>query len=178
MRSIERRINRQQRQLQREEQKMMKSIEDAMNKNDIAMARQLARDVARNRRMVLMLQKLSGQVRGIKFKLEQAHTMQSLSGDLKNLVKTLYQVNTSMKIPMLQGLLDGLGIEMEQLDISMESIDDSFDLATFDEEDDEAANQIIEEILANKAAKTTRLFPTVPETAKTSEAESSEEIKK
>lgn len=177
MRSIERRIDRQQRQLQREEQKMLKSIEDAMNKNDIAMARQLARDVARNRRMVLMLQKLSSQVRGIKFKLEQAHTMQALSGDLKNLVRTLYQINTSMKIPMLQHLLEGLGMEMEQLDMTMESMDDSFDLVAFDEVDDEAADQILEEILANKAAKSTKLLPSIPDRVETSEAESSE-IKK
>ncbi len=178
MRSIERRIVRQQRQLQREEQKMLKSIGDAMDKNDIAMARQLAKDVARNRRMVLMLQKLSGQVRGIKFKLEQAQTLQSLSGDLRDLVRTMYQINKSLKIPMLQGLLDGLGIEMEQFDVAMESIDDAFDIATFDEIDDEAADQILDEILATKAAKTTKSLPSIPSGSNATEIESSEEIKK
>ncbi len=179
LRGIERRLERQQRQLKRDEQKVMKSIEEAINKNDVSMARQLARDVARNRRMILMLQKLLGQIRGIKFKLEQAQTMQVLSGDLKSLVRTLYQVNRSLRVPMIEVLLDGLGIEMERLDVSMETMGDAFDLTTFEEADDEVADQILEEILANKTAKVAKLLPPIPTDSQDSESNSSEEeIKK
>lgn len=162
LRMMERRLERQRKKLLREEEKMTKAIQDAVDRGDISLAKQMARDVARNRKMAHGLQRMIGHMRGIKFKLEQAQTMQDLSTDLKGVVKTLHDINRNMNIPQLEKVLAGIENGSVQLDEVMGVVEESFDSVSYTEADDAEAEKVLDEILAGKAAQTTAALPQVP----------------
>ncbi len=171
IRMMERRLERQRKKMIREEEKMTRAIRDAVERGDIALAKQMARDVARNRKMATGLQRMIGHLRGIKFKLEQAQTMQDLSTDLRGVVKTLHDINRNMSMPRLEKILAGVEEGTAQLDDVMAVVEESFDSVSYSEADDVEANKVLDEILAGKAAQTSAALPEVPVESKQLEEE-------
>ncbi|MHA2175398.1 MAG: Snf7 family protein, partial [Candidatus Hodarchaeales archaeon] len=87
-----------------------------------------------------------------KFKLEQAAATQAIGKDLKGLVRTLHTMNTQLKIPQLEGVLQQMEVETERIDVATEAMDEGFEMMTSDVEEDEMVEKILGEISASKAA--------------------------
>ena len=153
LRMVEKRMLRQRKKLQKEEKHMLKEVERAIEDGDMSSARLLAKDVAKNRHMAQACQQMASRVKGIKFKLEQAAATQAIGKDLKGLVKTLHTMNSQLKIPQLEGVLQQMEIETERIDIATEAMDEGFEMMTSDGEEDEVVEKILGEISASKAAK-------------------------
>ncbi|MFX0172361.1 MAG: Snf7 family protein, partial [Candidatus Hodarchaeota archaeon] len=105
LRMVEKRMNRQRNKLLKEEKSMLKEVEKSIEQGDMATARLLAKDVAKNRSMSRGCQQMASRVKAIKFKLEQAAATQAIGKDLKGLVRTLHTMNAQLKIPQLEGVL-------------------------------------------------------------------------
>ena len=158
---IERRMERQQRKLEKEEAKLRKEIERAVEKGDMQTARLYARDIVRNRRMVHGLHQMKSRIHTVVFKLEQAHTTQTIGRDLKGLVKALHQMNKQLKLPQVEGLLNQMEYETEKLDMTTESIDESFEMMSFGGEvEEEEVDKIIGELATAKAVEADMGLPT------------------
>lgn len=152
LRMVEKRMNRQRNKLIKEEKSMLKEVEKAIEQGDMATARLMAKDVAKNRSMARGCQQMASRVKAIKFKLEQAAATQAIGKDLKGLVRTLHTMNTQLKIPQLEGVLQQMEIETERIDIATEALDEGFDMMTAGVEEDEMVDKIIGELSASKAA--------------------------
>lgn len=149
MRMIDKRLERQRKKLIKDEAKMMKEVRQALENDDQESAKLFAKDVARSRKMQLNLQTLRSRVKGITFKLEQANAIQAVAGDLRGLVRSLARVNRQMAIPQMEGLLMGMEMEMEQLNLSSEMLEEGFEsIADGGVEEDSEADQIIAEFQA------------------------------
>jgi len=153
LRMVEKRMLRQRKKLQKEEKHMLKEVEKSIEDGDMSTARLLAKDVAKNRHMAQACQQMASRVKGIKFKLEQAAATQAIGKDLKGLVKTLHTMNSQLKIPQLEGVLQQMELETERIDIATEAMDEGFEMMTSDVEEDEVVEKILGEISASKAAK-------------------------
>jgi charged multivesicular body protein 3 len=152
LRMVEKRMLRQRNKLIKEEKRMMKEVERAIEDGDVSTARLLAKDVAKNRSMARGCQQMASRVKGIKFKLEQAAATQAIGQDLKGLVRTLHSMNAQLRIPQLEGTLLAMERETERIDLATEAMDEGFDMMTSDVEEDEMVDKIIGEISASKAA--------------------------
>ncbi|HKZ41553.1 MAG TPA: Snf7 family protein [Candidatus Hodarchaeales archaeon] len=155
MRLVERRLERQSSKLKKEEFKMAKEVRHAIETDDMDAAKLFAKDIARNRHMVLNLQTLRSRVKGISFKLEQASAVQQLGGDIRGLVRSLVRINRQMAIPEMERLLMGMETEMETLNMTTETLEEGFEsisAGTEGESEDAEANQIIEELQAAKVS--------------------------
>jgi charged multivesicular body protein 3 len=160
LRMVEKRMLRQRRKLIKEERQMLKEVEKAIEDGDMTTARLLAKDVAKNRTMARGCQQMASRVKAIKFKLEQAAATQAIGKDLRGLVRTLHQMNTQLKIPQLEGVLQQMEIETERIDIATDAMDEGFDMMTAEEGEDEMVEKIIGELSASKAATADFGLPT------------------
>jgi charged multivesicular body protein 3 len=160
LRMVEKRMNRQRNKLIKEEKQVLKEVEKAIEEGDMTTARLMAKDVAKNRNMARGCQQMASRVKAIKFKLEQAAATQAIGKDLKGLVRTLHQMNTQLKIPQLEGVLQQMEVETERIDIATEALDEGFDMMTSDVEEDAVVEKIIGEISAAKAASVDMGLPT------------------
>lgn len=154
MRMVDKRLERQRRKIQRDEMKMMKEVKDALAKDDIETAKLFAKDIARSRKMALNLQKLRSKVKTMVFKLEQANAIQAIGQDLRGLVKSLYMVNRSLAIPQMENILFAMENEMENLNLTTETLDEGLDTAFEDETEDAEADKILEEMKVSRVAAT------------------------
>ena len=154
MRMVDKRLEHQRKKIQRDEKKMMKEVKDALDKDDLETARLFAKDIARSRKMAYNLQKLRSKVKTMVFKLEQANAIQQIGQDLRGLVKSLYMVNRSLAIPQMENILFAMENEMENLNLTTETLDEGLDTAFEEETDDEEANKILEEMKASRVATT------------------------
>ena len=155
MRMVDKRLERQRRKMQHDELKMTKEVKDALAKDDMETARLFAKDIARSRKMAYNLQKLRSKVKTMVFKLEQANAIQQIGGDLRGLVKSLYMVNKSLAIPQMENILFAMENEMENLNLTTETLDEGLDTAfETDETEDVEANKILEEMKASRVATT------------------------
>ena len=152
LRMVEKRMLRQRKKLIKEERSMLKEVEHAIDQGDMTTARLLAKDVAKSRSMARGCQQMASRVKAIKFKLEQAAATQAIGKDLKGLVKTLHTMNTQLKIPQLEGVLNQMEIETERIDLATDAMDEGFEMMTSDVEEDEMVDKIIGELSASKAA--------------------------
>lgn len=155
MRMVEKRLDRQRKKMLKDELKMKKEVKDALEKDDLDTARLFAKDMARSRKMAFNLQKLKSRVKTMTFKLEQASAIQQIGMDLRGLVKSLYQVNRRLNVGGMEQLLFTMENEMENLNLTTETLEEGLDSISFEEEgEDEEANKILEEIKASRVAET------------------------
>ena len=155
MRMVDKRLERQRRKMQRDEMKMMKEVKEALAKDDMDTARLFAKDIARNRKMAFNLQKLRSKVKTMVFKLEQASAIQQIGADLRGLVKSLYMVNRTLAMPQMENILFAMENEMENLNLTTETLDEGLDSAfETDETEDSEADKILEEMKASRVATT------------------------
>ncbi|MHA2363867.1 MAG: Snf7 family protein [Candidatus Hodarchaeales archaeon] len=157
MRMVDKRLDRQRRKIQKDEKKMMREIKNALAQDDMDTARLFAKDIARSRKMAFNLQKLRSRVKTMTFKLEQASAIQSIGMDLRGLVKSLHMVNRSIAIPQMEQLLFAMENEMENLNLTTETMEEGLegigDLGEGEETDSEA-DRILGEIVATRVATT------------------------
>ncbi len=155
MRMVDKRLERQRKKIQHDELKMMKEVKDALAKDDMDTARLFAKDIARSRKMAYNLQKLRSKVKTMVFKLEQASAVQQIGSDLRGLVKSLYMVNRTLAIPQMENILFAMENEMENLNLTTETLDEGLDTAfESDETEDADADKILEEMKATRVATT------------------------
>lgn len=155
MRMVDKRLERQRKKIQHDELKMMKEVKDALAKDDMDTARLFAKDIARSRKMAYNLQKLRSKVKTMVFKLEQASAVQQIGSDLRGLVKSLYMVNRTLAIPQMENILFAMENEMENLNLTTETLDEGLDTAfESDETEDAEADKILEEMKATRVATT------------------------
>ena len=89
------------------------------------------------------------------FKLEQANAIQEIGMDLRGLVKSLYMVNRRLAIPQMENILFAMENEMENLNLTTETLDEGLDMAfETDETEDAEADKILEEMKASRVATT------------------------
>lgn len=155
MRMVDKRLERQRRKMKKDEAKMMAEVKKALEEDDLATARLFAKDIARGRKMAFNLQKLRSQVKTMTFKLQQAQAIQSIGMDLRGLVKSLHMVNRQMAMPQMEQLLFAMENEMEQLNMSTETLEEGLDDISIEgPEEDTEADKILEEFQTSRVAST------------------------
>ncbi len=145
-RLVDKKLQRQRQKLVRDEKKARKEIERAMKNGDRDTAKLFATDLVRSRRMALGCQKLSGQVKGIMFKLEHADAMQTVAKDMAGLVMAMRGINQTLSLPELDQVMMAMEGEMEKFGIAMEGLDEGFDMIQTEVGDDEEVNAILDEV--------------------------------
>ncbi|MFW9995050.1 MAG: Snf7 family protein [Candidatus Odinarchaeota archaeon] len=154
MRVLQRRMDRQQTKLKKDEQKQMKEVKDAVARGDMSAARLYAKDVAKTRKMALGCQRVSMRVKTISHQLEHASAIQSIGADMKGLVKSLAVMNRSLKIEGLDSVLGEFEEQMMNFDVADEQMESAFENIDFDETENTEVDNILNEVSAGVTAST------------------------
>ncbi|MFX0199552.1 MAG: Snf7 family protein [Candidatus Hodarchaeota archaeon] len=177
LKMISRRMDRQHRKLRNNETKLKKELHQAVTKSDMEAARLYAGDVVRSRKMALGCQRLSSRINTIVFKLEQAHATEEIARDLHNLVGALAMINQTLQIPQLTETLEQMEIEMGEIDMSSETIGESFEGLMEAEVDQSEIDKVLGEVLTEEEIAAAHGLPT-PDAKATEIAKELEKLKK
>uniref|UniRef100_A0A8C8CPU7 Charged multivesicular body protein 3 n=2 Tax=Oncorhynchus tshawytscha TaxID=74940 RepID=A0A8C8CPU7_ONCTS len=179
-------IDRQIRDIQREEEKVKRSIKDAAKKGHRDVCVVLAKEMIHSKRAVSKLYASKAQMNSVLLSMKNQLSVLRVAGALQKSTEVMKAMQSLVKIPEIQGTMRELSKEMMKAGIIEEMLEDTFESMEDDDEMEEAAEAEVDKILFEITAgalgkapsKVTDALPEMepPAAAAASEDESEEDI--
>ncbi|KAI8840162.1 Snf7-domain-containing protein, partial [Chytriomyces cf. hyalinus JEL632] len=146
IRTQERELDKQIRNIDAEEVKVKKTIKAAAKRNDTQSCKVLAKEIVRSRKAKDRLHTSKAQLNSLQMQLQQQLAVAKIAGSLKQSTDIMKIVNNLIKLPEIHKTMQEMGMEMMKAGIISEMMDDAID--ALDEEGiEEEADKEVENVL-------------------------------
>ncbi|KAK6304473.1 charged multivesicular body protein 3-like isoform X1 [Coregonus clupeaformis] len=177
-------IDRQIRDIQREEEKVKRSIKDAAKKGHRDVCVVLAKEMIQSKRAVSKLYASKAQMNSVLLSMKNQLSVLRVAGALQKSTEVMKAMQSLVKIPEIQGTMRELSKEMMKAGIIEEMLEDTFESMEDDDEMEEAAEAEVDKILFEITAgalgkapsKVTDALPEMEPPAAAAEDDSEEDI--
>eukprot|EP01024_Parvocaulis_polyphysoides_P045339 TRINITY_DN423_c0_g1_i1.p1 TRINITY_DN423_c0_g1~~TRINITY_DN423_c0_g1_i1.p1 ORF type:complete len:271 (+),score=41.10 TRINITY_DN423_c0_g1_i1:127-939(+) len=157
LRTEQRQIDRQIRDIQRSERETVKAVKQAAQRNDLASAKVLAKEIARARKTVTQFYTQKATLTSMSTALMEQLAIAKVSGSLSKSTEVMQQVQDLIKVPELMKTMQEMSKEMMKFGVIEEmiadTIDDAIDEDDLEEETQEQLDQILVEITGETLAQ-------------------------
>ncbi|XP_030641769.1 charged multivesicular body protein 3 isoform X1 [Chanos chanos] len=140
-------IDRQIRDIQREEEKVKRSIKDAAKKGQRDVCIVLAKEMIQSKKAVSKLYASKAQMNSVLLSMKNQLAVVRVAGALQKSTDVMKAMQNLVKIPEIQATMRDLSKEMMKAGIIEEMLDDTFESMEDDEEMEEAAEAEVDNIL-------------------------------
>ncbi|KAG7461549.1 hypothetical protein MATL_G00192240 [Megalops atlanticus] len=140
-------IDRQIRDIQREEEKVKRSIKDAAKKGQRDVCVVLAKEMIQSRRAVSKLHTSKAHMNSVLLSMKNQLSVLRVAGALQKSTEVMKAMQSLVKIPEIQATMRELSKEMMKAGIIEEMLEDTFDSMEDEEEMEEAAEAEVDKIL-------------------------------
>ncbi|XP_067838350.1 E3 ubiquitin-protein ligase RNF103 isoform X2 [Heptranchias perlo] len=140
-------IDRQIRDIQREEEKVKRSVKDAAKKGQKDVCTILAKEIVRSRKAVGKLYASKAQMNSVLMSMKNQLAIARVTGALEKSTDVMKAMQNLVKIPEIQATMRDLSKEMMKAGIIEEMLEDTFESMEDEEEMEEAAEMEIDKIL-------------------------------
>merc|ERR1719231_1069691 len=135
MRSEQRKVDRQIRGIQLEEEKIKKSIKEAGKRGDLDTCKMLAKEVVRSRKAVNRLETSKAQMNSVMMNVEMQVAQGKMIQKIGDTTGVMKMMNKLTKVDAVQETMRQMQEEMMKARVMEEMVDDAME--TLDDEDDE-----------------------------------------
>ncbi|MHA1449895.1 MAG: Snf7 family protein, partial [Candidatus Hodarchaeales archaeon] len=150
---LERRLRRNHDKNVKKEKKLLKRIKKMVAKGDTEEAKIEARIIVSNRKYSRNFLKMASRVRNIRLKFEHAVVFQSLSENLSDITSSLKEMNKVTDVDELDRVMANLELQMGEIEIKEEAIEDSMDLVSYSEDEEQEIENILQMVSAADLAE-------------------------
>ncbi|XP_069008320.1 charged multivesicular body protein 3 [Embiotoca jacksoni] len=140
-------IDRQIRDIQREEEKVKRSIKDAAKKGQKDVCVVLAKEMIHSKRAVTKLYASKAQMNSVLLSMRNQLAVLRVAGALQKSTEVMKAMQSLIKIPEIQATMRELSKEMMKAGIIEEMLEDTFESMEDGEEMEEAAEEEVDKIL-------------------------------
>lgn len=140
-------IDRQIRDIQREEEKVKRSIKDAAKKGQKDVCVVLAKEMIQSKRAVTKLYASKAQMNSVLLSMKNQLAVVRVAGALQKSTDVMKAMQNLVKIPEIQATMRELSKEMMKAGIIEEMLEDTFESMEDGEEMEEAAEEEVDKIL-------------------------------
>ncbi|XP_051890402.1 E3 ubiquitin-protein ligase RNF103 isoform X4 [Pristis pectinata] len=140
-------IDRQIRDIQREEEKVKRSVKDAAKKGQKDVCVILAKEIVRSKKAVSKLYASKAQMNSVLMSMKNQLAVARVTGALEKSTEVMKAMQSLVKIPEIQATMRELSKEMMKAGIIDEMLEDTFESMEDEEEMEEAAEMEIDRIL-------------------------------
>nr|XP_014351670.1 PREDICTED: charged multivesicular body protein 3 isoform X4 [Latimeria chalumnae] len=140
-------IDRQIRDIQREEEKVKRSIKGAAKKGQKDVCAILAKEVVRSRKAVSKLYASKAQMNSVLLGMKNQLSVLRVAGTLQKSTEVMKAMQSLIKLPEIQATMRELSKEMMKAGIIEEMLEDTFEGMEDEEEMEEAADMELDKIL-------------------------------
>ena len=165
LRTQERQLDKQIRQIDLQEQKVKQSLKEAAKKNDRVVCTMLAKEVIHARKAKERIHTSKAQLNSVSMQLQQQAAQIKIAGTLKKSTDIMKLVNRLVKLPDIAKDMQEMSMEMMKAGIIEEMMDDAFEVDDEDEIEEEAeeeVNRVLEEITSGIFAKAGQVGTKLP----------------
>ncbi|XP_036728762.1 charged multivesicular body protein 3 [Balaenoptera musculus] len=140
-------VDRQIRDIQREEEKVKRSVKDAAKKGQKDVCVVLAKEMIRSRKTVSKLYASKAHMNSVLMGMKNQLAVLRVAGSLQKSTEVMKAMQSLVKIPEIQATMRDLSKEMMKAGIIEEMLEDTFESMDDQEEMEEAAEMEIDKIL-------------------------------
>jgi len=142
-----RQLDRQIRTIKSEEAKIQKSIKDAAKKNQKDVCYILAKEVIQSRKATNKIYATKAQLNSVEMQLKNQLATIRLAGTLEKSTEVMQGMQSLIKVPEIQGIMQAMSKEMMKAGIIEEMLEDTFENMEDQDELEEAAQEEVDKIL-------------------------------
>lgn len=140
-------IDRQIRDIQREEEKVKRSIKDAAKKGQKDVCVVLAKEMIQSKRAVTKLYASKAHMNSIQLSMKNQLSLLRVAGSLQKSTEVMKAMQNLVKVPEIQATMRELSKEMMKAGIIEEMMEDTFESMEDGEDMEEAAEEEVDRIL-------------------------------
>lgn len=140
-------IDRQIRDIQREQEKVKRSIKDAAKKGQKDVCVVLAKEMIQSKRAVTKLYASKAQMNSVLLSMKNQLAVLRVAGSLQKSTEVMKAMQNLVKIPEIQATMRELSKEMTKAGIIEEMLEDTFESMEDGEDMEEAAEEEVDKIL-------------------------------
>lgn len=140
-------IDRQIRDIQREQEKVKRSVKDAAKKGQKDVCKILAKEIVHSRKAVNKLYASKAHMNSVLLSMKNQLSVLRVAGSLQKSTEVMKAMQNLVKVPEIQATMRELSKEMMKAGIIEEMLEDTFEGMEDEEEMEEAAELEIENIL-------------------------------
>jgi len=153
LKSQQRALDKQIRGIQREEDKVKRSIKAAAKRGDIGNAKTLAKEIVRSRKAVNRLHTSKAQMNSVMMQMENQMAQQKVTGHMTKSTEVMRMMNKLTRVTEVSQTMQKLQEEMTKAGIIEEMVDSAMEGLDADE-DEEAADEEVDRVMAELNAET------------------------
>ncbi|KAL6510962.1 hypothetical protein OROGR_020019 [Orobanche gracilis] len=169
-------IDRQIRDIHREEKNVQKAIKEAAKRNDMGSAKALAKEVVRSRKTVNRLSENKAQLNSISMHLGESVAIARTVGHLSKSAEVMKLVNNLMKAPQVAVTMQEFSKEMIKAGVIEEMMNDAVDNALDSEDIEDETEEEIDKVLTAVAGETAAQLPEAVRKEKLKQPATSEDV--
>ncbi|KAM1069112.1 hypothetical protein EV1_000992 [Malus domestica] len=154
-----RNMERQIRDIQKEEKAVHKTIREAAKRNDMATAKALAKEIVMSRKVVNRLHENKAQLNSISMHLGESVALARTVGHLSKSTEVMKLVNNLMKASEMAVTMHEFTKEITKAGVIEEFVDDALDTALDSEDIEEETEEEVERVLSEIAGETAAQLP-------------------
>ncbi|ODN73877.1 hypothetical protein L202_07394 [Cryptococcus amylolentus CBS 6039] len=147
LRTQERQLDREIRNLEVATQKSRIELKQLAKKNDVKSARILAREVVRANKQRDRLESSKARIKSVNMQLQHQLSMVKVTGAFQKSTEIMKTTNALVKLPQLSATMREMSMEMMKSGIMEEMMEDTLDSVNDDEELEEEADQEVDKVL-------------------------------
>ncbi|XP_039256410.1 charged multivesicular body protein 3-like [Styela clava] len=147
MRKENRVLDRQIRSIQREEEKVKRSMKMAAKKNEMDVCKVLAKEIIQSRKAVGRIYTAKANISSIEMTMKNQAALVRVSGAMEKSTEVMKAMQSLVKIPEIQKTMMEMSKEMMKAGIIEEMMEDTFESMEDQDEMDEAAQDEIDKVL-------------------------------
>ncbi|XP_026209467.1 charged multivesicular body protein 3 [Anabas testudineus] len=140
-------IDRQIRDIQREQEKVKRSIKDAAKKGQKDVCVILAKEMIQSKRAITKLYASKAQMNSVLLSMKNQLAVLRVAGSLQKSTEVMKAMQNLIKVPEIQATMRDLSKEMMKAGIIEEMLEDTFESMEDGEEMEEAAEEEVDKIL-------------------------------
>ncbi|CAH1258051.1 charged multivesicular body protein 3-like [Branchiostoma lanceolatum] len=147
LRKQDRVLDRQIRGIQREEEKVKRSLKEAAKKGDKDTCRILAKEMVRSRKAVSKIYTSKAQINSVSMGMKNQLGVLKVAGAMEKSTEVMKYMQNLVKVPEIQATMRDMSREMMKAGIIEEMLDDTFESLEDDEDLEEETEAEVEKIL-------------------------------
>uniref|UniRef100_A0A336M1F5 CSON010269 protein n=1 Tax=Culicoides sonorensis TaxID=179676 RepID=A0A336M1F5_CULSO len=140
-------LDRQIRQIQREEDKIKKSLKEAAAKNDKEICTILAKEIIRSRKAVTKIYTSKATINSVQLQMKNQLATIRIAGSLQKSTEVMQAMHALVRLPEISQTMREMSMEMTKAGILEEMIDETMESVEDSEELEDEAQQEIDKVL-------------------------------
>lgn len=140
-------IEREERELNKQAEKLKNDIRKSAKEQQMAVCRIQAKDLVRTRKHIRKMLQMKTQIQAVSLKIQTMKSTATMAEAMKGVSKAMGKMNRTMNMPQLQQVMRDFEREAGIMDAKQDMMDDMIDGAMEDEEDEQEADSMVQQVL-------------------------------